>query len=428
MIYCSVCSRRDFAKLVVGLLGTAGSGFACPRAAAEGAQTAATEALRVLPYGIGPCWPTEYGDVRVRIRVPASSGAVWAHIPWRRRDLNPAEKDIFLIDAQTGQRVKNVARLQITREFGDIVFQPQTAPGVYDLYYMPYQITPRQWDYRVQYDHPRLTADPAWLELYQLQADRLSGGDWMSLPHAEVLEIQARSEFDRFDPMEVIATREESQKLLGGHSPQDFLLFPEERQFPIRMTEDLPRRWITKGPGRQFHGEARRGEFFVFQVGIFACRNPVEGLSIEYSDLKSAEGSTIPANAIRCFNTGGTDWLGRRMTKDFTLPPGKIGALWFGVQIPKETAPGDYRGTLVMRMQTHEATRLELSLRVSSKHFEDAGDSELWRHSRLRWLDSTVGIDDEVTAPYTAMSINGPTVGCRGRQVRFAASGLPDSI
>jgi hypothetical protein len=324
--------------------------------------------------------------------------------------------------------LKNLARVQITREFGDLVFEPPMASGEYDLYYMPYQFTYLQWSYRLQYDHPRLTADPAWLELHHLQVDRLSGGEWKSLPQAEVLEIQARSEFDRFDPMEVIATREETQKLLAGQPAQDFLLFPEERQFPIRMTDDLPLRWITKGPGSQFHGEARRGEFFVFQVGIFACRTPIEKFSIDYSDLKSAEGSTIPANAIRCFNTGGTDWLGRPMAKDFVVLPGKIGALWFGVQIPTEAATGDYRGALVMRVEGREATRLELSLTVSPKHFEDAGDSELWRHSRLRWLDSTMGIDDEVTAPYTPISIEGPTISCLGRKVRFAASGLPESI
>jgi hypothetical protein len=360
--------------------------------------------------------------------VAAPSGAVWVHIPWRRRDLDAAEKDILLIDAKTGQAVKNVARVQITREFGNLIFEPPTAPGEYDLYYMPYQIAPVQWAYRVQYDHPKLAADPAWLERHNLQAERLAAGEWKSLPSAEVLGIQARTEFDRFDPMEVIATREETQKLLEAHPGQDFLLFPEERQFPIRMTDDLPLRWITKGPGSQFHGEARRGEFFVFQVGVFACRVPMQKLSIEYGDLRSAQGSTLPASAIRCFNTGGTDWLGRPMAKDFAVSLGKIGALWFGVQVPKEAAAGDYKGALTMHLSGREAARLELSLTVSSKYLEDAGDCELWRHSRLRWLDSTVGIDDEVSAPYTPVTTSGKTVSCLGRKVRFAPGGLPESI
>src|ERR1019366_9739120 len=98
------------------------------------------------------------------------------------------------------------------------------------------------------------------------------------------------------------------------------------------------------------------------------------------------------------------------------------------VQVPPETPAGDYQGILVIRSHDREAARLALSLRVSSNHFEDAGDSELWRHSRLRWLDSTVGIDDEVTVPYTPMTTNGQTVSCLGKAVRLAATGFPDSI
>ena len=72
--------------------------------------------------------------------------------------------------------------------------------------------------------------------------------------------------------------------------------------------------------------------------------------------------------------------------------------------------------------------RLEVSLTVSAKILEDGGDSELWRHSRLRWLDSTVGIDDEVTAPYTSLRVEGPHLSCLGRKVRLGDGGLPESI
>ncbi len=421
-------NRREFGRLSLGLLGTAVSGRASAITSGQATQAEDPVAVQVVPYGVGPCWPTEYGDVRVRIKVAGNADAVRCFIPWRRRDSAPDEKGILLVDALTGQGVKNMARIQTTREFGHVVFEPVTVPGEYYLYFMPYKINPLQWAYSVEYAPPHVTADPAWLEGHELQDERLSDEKWKSLPTAEVLQIQARSEFDRFDPMEVIATPEETQKLLARHPSRYFLLFPEERQFPIRMTDDLPLRWITKGPGSEFHAEARRGEFFVFQIGVYACRAPVEKLTIDCSDLKSAQGSTIPASAIRCFNLGGTDWLGRTFTKDYAISEGKIGALWFGVQIPKEAATGNYRGTLFLRNQGRDSTPLDLSLRVTAQHLEDAGDSELWRHSRLRWLDSTVGIDDEVTAPYTALHINGRTVGCLGRQVQFAATGLPDSI
>jgi hypothetical protein len=385
-------------------------------------------AVEVLPYGVGPCWPAEMGDVRVRVRVSDKADAVWAHIPWRRRDLAPEEKDILLVDAQTGQQLRNVARIEITREFAEVVFQPQTVPGKYYLYYLPCKINPTESEYKVQYYPPRPTADSAWLRLHDLLPDRLAGGRWKTLPAAQVLEIQARSEFDRFDPMEVIATREEREQLLARFPSQDFLLFSEERQFPIRMTEDLPLRWILSGPRNEFHGEAKRGEFYVFQVGVFACRNAAARLSIDCGDLKSGQGAVIPASALRCFNLGVTDWLGRPFRKEFTVPRGKTGALWFGVQVPKDAAAGNYRGTLVIRTEGGRETQLELSLGVSPHYLEDAGDSELWRHSRLRWLDSTIALDEELTAPFTPMTVNGRTLTCLGRQVSFGDTGLPESI
>lgn len=62
--------------------------------------------------------------------------AVLATLDWRRRDLNPEEKGVIVVDAATGEQVTNVARFTINREKGEIVFQPQTVPGNYYIYSM----------------------------------------------------------------------------------------------------------------------------------------------------------------------------------------------------------------------------------------------------------------------------------------------------
>ena len=423
-------SRRAFTKLTFGLVGTLSTGLGSePFRLADGAAAPRGKTFReMLRYGVGPCWAPDLGDVRAQMRVMHAAEAVWVHIPWRRRDAAPEAKNIVVVDAHTGEQLKNVARVEISREFGDVVFEPATVPGEYFLYYMPYTVTPTPYAYSLQYSHAEPSASAIWLEHNRLAPTLLPGGDWKQLPQARLMAIQARSDFDRFDPMELIATADETSGLIAKHAGEAFLLFPEERQFPIRMTDDLPLRWIENGPAREFHGVARRGEFFVFQLGVFACGAAVPSLSVTYSDLKSSEGRAIPAGAIRCFNLGGTDWLGRRIQKSVTVAQGKIGALWFGVQVPKDAAPGDYRGTLAIRVPGHAPLPLQLSLHVSSQHWDDGGDSELWRHSRLRWLDSTVGLDDEVTAPYTPMTASDRTITCLGREVRVAPTGFPESI
>lgn len=378
--------------------------------------------------GVGS-WPVEMGNQRARVRVTAKADAVLAHIPWRRHDPAPQDKDVVVVDAATGKQIANVARVQVGSEFGDIVFQPATTPGEYCLYYMPYTVTkPEQWQYTIEYLQPKATADADWLARNSLRADDLAGGAWKSLPKAELIDIQARTEFDRPDPMEVIATRAETDDLLKRFPLKSYLLFPEDRGYPIRMTDCLPQRWIEKGPGDQFHGEAARGEFYTFQIGLYAARMAIDDVQVGFSDLRGEAGAQIAADGFTCFNLMGTDWLGMPMSKSVKVPLGRVQALWFGLQVPKDTPPGDYHGTLMLKIAGARQSLIKLSLKVTDQVLDDAGDSDLWRMSRLRWLNSTIGIDDTVTAPYTPLKSGGSSVRCLGREIRFAGTGLPSSI
>ena len=205
-------------------------------------------------YGVG-AWSAEgLGNHRAVVRVNAKAEAVWVHIPWRRRALRPEAKAVLVFDASTHQQVKNAVTLTVNREFGDLVFEPQTAPGEYLVYYMPYTVSGLTYSPTVTYTPPHATADPVWLRRHQLMPEGINEGAWKSLPRAELVELQARSEFHRFDPMEVIATGQEMKQLLAQNSTSPYLLFPEDRKYPIRMTDDLPLRWIRKGPANEFHG------------------------------------------------------------------------------------------------------------------------------------------------------------------------------
>ena len=363
--------------------------------------------------------------------VEAKSDAVRVHIPWRRRDQNAAAKNIVVVDAATGQAVGNVVRVEINREAGDLVFQPQTAPGDYEIYYLPFP-----WQdsigggYYGRYVAPKDTADPAWVERNHLKAADMAAGAWKSLPEAKVKRIEARTEFDRFDPMEVVATREELRGLLAKY-PDPYLVFPEDRRYPIRMTDDLPVCWIEKGPSGAFSGSADRKEYYVFQIGLYAAKQPLSDLRVEFTGLApqaGAGGAAIPASSMTCFNVGGTNWDGSPLVKTVNVPQGKVQALWMGVQIPETAAPGTYAGKVTIRPSDAPAKTVDVAITVGSAVLADSGDGELWRHSRLRWLNSTLGTDDDIVAPYTPLEIKGRTVRCLGRDLTFNALGLPQSI
>jgi hypothetical protein len=89
-------------------------------------------------YGTGNWDAAAYGNHRAVVRVEAQADAVRVRIPWRRRDENPEKKNVIVVDAATGARVKNVCPLAISREYGDFVFRvewriketPYTNPNV----------------------------------------------------------------------------------------------------------------------------------------------------------------------------------------------------------------------------------------------------------------------------------------------------------
>ncbi|MDP4651703.1 MAG: DUF6067 family protein, partial [Haliea sp.] len=67
--------------------------------------------------------------------------AVLTTIPWRRRDTNPDEKAVVVVDESTGKVVSNVLVLRIENTSGDIVFQPNPGSARYPVYYLPWQST-----------------------------------------------------------------------------------------------------------------------------------------------------------------------------------------------------------------------------------------------------------------------------------------------
>lgn len=361
-----------------------------------------------VQYGIGKWSPDGYGNHRALIHVSEKADAIRIHIPWRRRDRHPEEKDIHIYDAATQKRVLNVARIAINREYGDIAFQPDTVPGEYEVYYMIHS-------------EPEDTADPEWL----------ARNDMDNLPQAELVEIQTWHEFHNFYPMEVIATRAETEALKQKYPDSAYLLFPEDREHCIRMFEDLPQRWIQNGASNAFHGEAQPGEYYVFQIGFYAVRETIADLELDFADLSNGS-ETVPASGMESINLGGVDWLGRPFRKEFLVGKGMVRPLWIGIQIPGE-ASGTYTGTFTIKPVKADnyyltATDFKVEIQVSGEVLEDAGDSDTWRLSRLRWLNSTMGTENTVLPPYTPLERNGGVIRLLQRKIEFGETGMPSSI
>jgi hypothetical protein len=114
--------------------------------------------------------------------------------------------------------------------------------------------------------------------------------------------------------------------------------------------------------------------------------------------------------------------------KSCPVEKGKIQALWCGVQIPRDIPPGEYIGEVSIQPPGLESGQVMVLLHVAEDILEDAGDSDPWRHSRLRWLDSTLALDDGIVPPFLPLELDNTKVRCLGREVTIAKSGLLQDI
>ena len=272
---------------------------------------------------------------------------------------------------------------------------------------------------------------------------------------ARAVAFEARTQRDSFAPMEVAASAAEAAGVRARCAAlrRAMVVWAEDRTRPIRMLDRLPLRLLAAGmpmggngggngngngggggggggeggggggaaawlPNSASHvGVARRGEFYAFQIGVFAPERELrllprwgaltlEGSSSSSSTTGGATGATTTAAGGGAVGTTATTLAAWRLrcinvpngsaqaTGGLRLGAGGVQPLWFGLDVPADAAPGTYRGAVTVRELGgggEERVGLAISVDGDAPPLPEHGDAELWRQSRLRWLDSTAG-------------------------------------
>lgn len=349
------------------------------------------------------------GNHRAVVKVAEDATAVVAKLLWRRPDLKPETKRIIVTNA-SGAEVKDVMVKELTGERGEVVFRPSSGPGEYLIYYLPFKW--QTWYHNVSdYLPPEYEADPSWVASVPGE-----------VPEAKVDRFESVSRFHFWTPMGLKATAEETAALKEAAGGDNMVVFPEDRAFPIQFRSALPVKW-TKGPEASFKGLAMRNEYYSWQLGVWAAGKELKNLNVAFSDLRNGS-AVIQADELTCFNQEGTSWDGSHIEFDVNVPQDKIQALWCGVQIPEDARPGTYKGQVVVTAQGVEPHIIDLAIKVSPKVLADKGDSEVWRHARLRWLNSTLALDNEPTEIYNEMTVSGNVVEATGKTATLGGNGM----
>ena len=348
-------------------------------------------------------WPADgLGNHRAVVRVNEPVRVARAVLKWRRVDPQPEIKRVIVRDAATGKDAAHVVARDVTAERGEVLFNPTSGPGIYFIYYMPYRERKGSSEGRHQ---------PLWNDYFP--PDYSEGRKWLDSfdacrppVEADVLRFESRTTFEAWTPMGLRATAAETDALRRAH-PENPVVFTEDRANPIHPASWLPAKWAKGAEARDsFSGTALKDEYYVWQIALWTPGGALEGVKAEFSDLAGPGGANIPASGITCFNTEGVNWDGRPMEITLDVPANRVQPRWCGVMIPPDAAPGIYRGTATITAKGMSPRAVAIEITVSDQTARDHGDGELWRHSRLRWLNSRIGESDTPTKPYKAMSFD----------------------
>lgn len=358
------------------------------------------------------------GNHRAVVLFTGEGKVAKAVIPWRRNDPSPETKCIIVQDAKTGAKINNTRTGIINNEKGEIWFEPVSGKGKYFVYYMPYRNEGRS-------NYPKGVYLPAG---NTAAADWLSSINSLMKPNTQVKEIQSISDFNSFYPMEVIATADETAALTARSKRDNFIVFPEDRMFPIKMQERLPLRWVHGTIPHSFAGKADKGENYTYQLGVYALRD-LDDVGVVFSDLINANGKKIPIKQQYCLNIGGTDYKGERFAMSkIPVARGHVQALWCGINIPVDVQPGIYKGKAIVSSSVGNSESINISITVSDKTAADGGINEPWKQTRLTWLNSTLAQENTVIAPYTPLVLQEKTISLLGRKVELNSDGFPKQV
>jgi len=365
-----------------------------------------------------------YGNHRVVIQTTDTSyNITQAIIPWRRRDDQPNEKDIIIVDAKSNTVVNKKHVIESNNEFGHLIFKPNKGSNTYYVYFLPHSSTGGYYP-KLTYNKPKESLDKSWLSEVELSLETIS-----NLAKAKIISMQSIDDFHSFYPMEVIATEKEVSKFINNY-PKDYYLFPEYRENPIKMVDFLPFRWISKT--KKINGisdNVFKGEFYSFQIGIFSPNKRLEDIDINFLDFKSKNGYKIKKEMITCFNKGGIDLNGKEFNKTISVNSRKTQALWFGIEIPENTKKGSYMSQIIINPKNYIADTIFVELNVSDKGIANYGDDNPKNMSRMRWLNSTIGTGkDFIIKPFTPVSVSNNIISILGRDIKLNNFGFPENI
>lgn len=352
--------------------------------------------------------------------MPSDGTAVYARLPWARHDAAPNATAIVVLSSATSLAVPRCTRTSATSEAGEIVFSASDGPGLYHAYYMPFTTC--------EYGACEYGASANYAREVQPRSCNDSSA-WIvgAQTNATVGDLQSRTAFDAWTEMELAATAAQTDALLREYAaPDGVLLVAEDRSKPVRMVRHLPQLWSSRQEPGHLEGDARPGEAYTFQLALYASRRNVTVSHVSYS-------SELQALSPVCMNLEGSDYWGRPYVPSAaarTVPAGEVRSFYIAGVIPNSTSgPHTIHGTATLVSADGAQYAATVSIAVSGSRIPTGGDDDIWRNTRVQWLNSQLGLGGgALPPPFTPVDIGSgsaaSTVALLGKSVTVGENGM----
>lgn len=161
--------------------------------------------------------------------------------------------------------------------------------------------------------------------------------------------------------------------------------------------------------------EMSENEVFVFQLALLSeCDDRIEAIK--------SRGNI----EISCINTDIVDKFGNSGKQSVNLKSNCIQPLFF-TAVADTVGKREEKCTVTIKT-VRETRSFEMLFKINSDKIENRGYNDLWRLSRIKWLNSDLCIDDTAVQPYTLPEIKEGSFAILGREIKLSKCGMPEQI
>lgn len=159
-----------------------------------------------------------------------------------------------------------------------------------------------------------------------------------------------------------------------------------------------------------------QNEVFVLQIAALSECDDV---------IKSVESKSDCLN-ISCINTDIVDKFGNAKKQEVKIRKNIIQPLFFTVEVNKKGIEFE-KAQLEIECKSGKYI-ININFKINDCRVVNHGYNDLWRLSRLKWLNSTLEQNDTLVKPFVPPKTDGNIVEILGRKIELASNALPKQV